>query len=96
MGKIIYLIVSFLLSFRICSQEKDVKISEITVEELTEVVRTIVQETLEDCSVTGEMNGRAKINLQVEGEVVARIVCEFNAQQSLENNKPETKPEVSE
>ena len=42
------------------------------------------------------MNGRAKINLQVEGEVVARIVCEFNAQQSLENNKPETKPEVSE
>ena len=96
MDKKIYLIVSFLLSFAIYSQEKDVKISEITVEELTEVVRTIVQETLEDCTVTGEMNGRAKINLQVEGEVIARIVCEFNAQQSLENKKAEATPEVSE
>lgn len=96
MDKKKYLIVSFLLSFGICSQEKDVKISEITVEELTEVVRTIVQETLEDCSVTGEMNGRAKVNLQVEGEVVARIVCEFNAQPSLENKEAETTSEVLE
>jgi len=80
MDKKIFLLILCLFSFGLLPQEEDVKISDITVEELTEVVRTIVQETLEKCLVTGEMNGRAKINLQVEGEVVARIVCEFEAE----------------
>lgn len=69
----IFLIILPLLLF---SQEKEnPKISEVTVEDLTRIVRTIVQDTLDDCAVTGEMKGRAKLNLDVEGEVVARIVC---------------------
>ncbi|MDA9715894.1 hypothetical protein N9V00_02360 [Bacteroidota bacterium] len=79
MDKFSLLLIFFFFSFGLFAQDKDAKISEITVDELTEVVRTIVQETLENCSVTGEMNGRAKINLEVEGEVIARIVCEFEA-----------------
>ncbi|MEC7479656.1 MAG: hypothetical protein VX562_01840 [Pseudomonadota bacterium] len=79
MDKFSLLLIFFFFSFGLFAQDKDTKISEITVDELTEVVRTIVQETLENCSVTGEMNGRAKINLEVEGEVIARIVCEFEA-----------------
>ena len=78
MDKIFFTLILY-FSFGLITQDKDTKISEITVDELTEVVRTIVQETLENCSVTGEMNGRAKINLEVEGEVIARIVCEFEA-----------------
>ena len=80
MDKFSLLLIFFFFSFGLFAQDKDTKISEITVDELTEVVRTIVQETLENCSVTGEMNGRAKINLEVEGEVIARIVCEFEAE----------------
>ena len=80
MDKFYLLLIFFFFSFGLFAQDKDAKISEITVDELTEVVRTIVQETLENCSVTGEMNGRAKINLEVEGEVIARIVCEFEAE----------------
>ena len=53
------------------------KISEITVEDLTNIVRMIVQETLANCMVTGEMKGRAKFNLDVEGEVIARLECKF-------------------
>ena len=79
MDKFSLLLIFFFFFFGLFAQDKDAKISEITVDELTEVVRTIVQETLENCSVTGEMNGRAKINLEVEGEVIARIVCEFEA-----------------
>ena len=79
MDKFFLILILYFFSFGLFAQDKDTKISEITVDELTEVVRTIVQETLENCSVTGEMNGRAKINLEVEGEVIARIVCEFVA-----------------
>ena len=61
--------------FLFSQEEKNQKISEVTVEDLTRIVRTIVQDTLDDCSVTGEMKGRAKLNLDVEGEVIARIVC---------------------
>jgi len=56
---------------------KTQKISEITVEDLTNIVRMIVQETLANCMVTGEMKGRAKFNLDVEGEVIARLECKF-------------------
>jgi len=79
MDKFLLILILYFISFGLIAQEKDTKISEITLDELTEEVRTIVQETLENCSVTGEMNGRAKINLEVEGEVIARIVCEFEA-----------------
>ena len=37
----------------------------------------VVQETLSYCMVTGEMVGRAKLNLAVEGEVIARLECDF-------------------
>ena len=38
----------------------------------------VVQETLAYCMVTGEMQGRARLNLDVEGEVIARLECDFN------------------
>tara|TARA_Y100000816_G_scaffold201283_1_gene147951 strand:+ start:263 stop:526 length:264 start_codon:yes stop_codon:yes gene_type:complete len=56
---------------------KDQKISDISVEDLTNIVRMVVQETLAYCMVTGEMQGRARLNLDVEGEVIARLECDF-------------------
>ena len=56
---------------------QDQKISDISVEDLTNIVRMVVQETLAYCMVTGEMQGRAKLNLDVEGEVIARLECDF-------------------
>ena len=56
---------------------QDQKISDISVEELTNIVRMVVQETLAYCMVTGEMQGRARLNLDVEGEVIARLECDF-------------------
>ena len=50
-------------------------LSELTVEEFSEVVKTIVQQTLEECSVEGGMQGKAKLNLDVAGDVKAKIVC---------------------
>ena len=50
---------------------QDQKISDISVEDLTNIVRMVVQETLAYCMVTGEMQGRARLNLDVEGEVIA-------------------------
>ena len=70
MKKIILILLS-LFSFYVPADEaKDTKISDITVEQLTDIVRQIVQETIEKCIVTGDMEGRAKLNLAVEGEVV--------------------------
>lgn len=57
------------------------KIAEISVEDLTNIVRMIVQEAMTNCTVTGEMNGRAKLNLDVEGEVVARLECFFEEEE---------------
>ena len=56
---------------------QDQKISDISVEDLTNIVRMVVQETLAYCMVTGEMQGRARLNLDVEGEVIARLECDF-------------------
>lgn len=56
---------------------QDQKISDISVEDLTNIVRMVVQETLAYCMVTGEMQGRARLNLDVEGEVIARLECNF-------------------
>ena len=54
------------------------KVSDLSVKELTEIVRMIVEESIEQCVVSGTMQGRAKVNLKVEGEVVAKMTCEFN------------------
>jgi hypothetical protein len=53
-------------------------VSELTVDELREIVKVIVEETIEQCVVTGTMEGRAKVHLKVEGEVVAKMECELN------------------
>ena len=53
-------------------------ISELSVDQFSEVVKAIVQETLEECAVEGDMEGKAKINLEVIGDVTARIVCTTN------------------
>ena len=51
MKKIILILLS-LFSFYISADEvKDAKISDITVEQLTDIVRQIVQETIEKCIV---------------------------------------------
>ena len=53
------------------------KVSELSVDELKQIVRQIVEESIEQCIVTGTMEGRAKLNLDVQGEVVAKMSCEF-------------------
>ena len=63
---------------------QDQKISDISVEDLTNIVRMVVQETLAYCMVTGEMQGRARLNLDVEGEVIARLECDFNEKAIIE------------
>ena len=52
-------------------------VSELTITELTDIVRNIVEESIEQCIVSGTMKGRAKVNLKVEGEVIAGMECEF-------------------
>ena len=51
---------------------------------LSEVVKTIVQQRLEECSVEGEVQGKAKLNLDVKGDVTAKIVCEKNTDTEAE------------
>ena len=75
-----------ILLFPMLLQSEDLgekKIAEISVEDLTNIVRMIVQEAMTNCTVTGEMNGRAKLNLDVEGEVVARLECSFDEEEVL-------------
>ena len=71
---IIFLIPVFLFA----TEETDErKVSELSINELKEIVRLIVEESIEQCTVTGTMEGRAKVNLKVEGEVVAKMTCDF-------------------
>ncbi len=66
---VIFLIPTFLFA----TQEVDErKVSDLSINELKEIVRLIVEESIEQCTVTGTMQGRAKVNLKVEGEVVAK------------------------
>ena len=59
------------------------KVSDLTVQELKETVRSIVQESIEKCVVAGTMEGRAvPLSLKVEGEVVAKMTCNFNQSES--------------
>ena len=60
------------------SDQEDRKVADLTVQELTETVRSIVQESIEKCVVAGTMQGRAvPLSLKVEGEVIAKMTCEF-------------------
>ena len=75
---VIFLIPIFLFA----SQEADErKVSDLSINELKEIVRLIVEESIEQCTVTGTMQGRAKVNLKVEGEVVAKMTCDFEQEQ---------------
>jgi len=48
---------------------------DLNTDEFAEVVKSIVQDTLQACEVQGGMEGRAKMNLAVVGEVKAKLVC---------------------
>ena len=75
---VIFLIPTFLFA----TQEVDErKVSDLSINELKEIVRLIVEESIEQCTVTGTMQGRAKVNLKVEGEVVAKMICDFEQEQ---------------
>ena len=53
-------------------------LSDLSVEQFSEVVKAIVQQTLEECAVEGDMKGKAKLKLDVTGDVKAKIVCDIN------------------
>ena len=53
-------------------------VSDLSVEQFSEVVKAIVQQTLEECAVEGDMEGNAKLNLDVTGDVTAKIACKTN------------------
>mgnify|MGYP005728270855 FL=1 len=54
-------------------------VSEMTIQELKEVVQDIVEDSIEQCVVAGTMEGRAvPLSLKVEGEVVAKMTCNFD------------------
>ena len=54
------------------------KVSDLSVEELKNLVSDIVEDSIEKCMVTGTMEGRSKINLKVEGTVIGKMDCNFN------------------
>ena len=53
-------------------------VSDLSVDQFSEVVKRIVQQTLEECAVEGGMEGKAKLNLDVTRDVTAKIVCKTN------------------
>ena len=59
-------------------------VSDLSVEQFSEVVKAIVQQTLEECAVEGDMEGKAKLNLDVTGDVTAKIVCKTNDDSEVE------------
>ena len=81
MKKIMITMVAVAFSLSVYSEIQNTddsrKVSELTVDELRDIVRSIVEESIEQCSVEGIMAGRAKVNFKVEGEVIARMTCEF-------------------
>ena len=84
MKKLLLLLLISPLIMNADSTEDKRLVSELSINELKEIVRSIVEESIEQCVVTGTMEGRAKVNLKVEGEVVAKMECEF-----VELNKTE-------
>ena len=78
--KYILLVIFLLPNFAIAANDSDDrKVSELSIDELKQIVRMIVEESIEQCTVTGTMEGRAKVNLKVEGEVIAKMSCEFES-----------------
>lgn len=87
MNKILLLLLS-LPSIIFADSTSDKRlVSELSIDELKQIVRSIVEESIEQCIVTGTMEGRAKVNLRVEGEVIAKMECEFEQQKKLEEAK---------
>jgi|TARA_Y100000994_G_scaffold60392_1_gene48709 hypothetical protein len=76
---VIFLIPTFLFANQAADERK---VSDLSINELKEIVRLIVEESIEQCTVTGTMQGRAKVNLKVEGEVVAKMTCDFEQEQT--------------
>jgi len=77
--KIILILLFLTQTLLAYSDQDDKKVSDLTVQELTETVRSIVQESIEKCVVAGTMEGRAvPLSLKVEGEVVAKMTCNFD------------------
>ena len=56
-------------------------IGDLTVEAFAEVVRGTVLQTLDDCSVQGKMQGKAKINFDVAGQVTAQFLCDVGTEE---------------
>ena len=77
--KFVLLICLFFSGLFFANDEPERTVSELSVSELKQIVRMIVEESIEQCTVTGTMEGRAKLNLAVEGEVVAQMICEFES-----------------
>ena len=78
--KFILLVIFLLPNFAIVANDSDDrKVSELSIDELKQIVRIIVEGSIEQFTVTGTMEGRAKVNLKVEGEVVAKMSCEFES-----------------
>ncbi|MDC1150723.1 hypothetical protein OAT47_04475 [Gammaproteobacteria bacterium] len=87
MKKIIVLVLALpLITFAESTLDRRL-VSELSVNELKQIVRNIVEESIEQCIVTGTMEGRAKVNLKVEGEVVAKMECEFEKPKKLDEMK---------
>ena len=77
--KIILILLFLTQTLLAYTDQDDKKVSDLTVQELTETVRSIVQESIEKCVVAGTMEGRAvPLSLKVEGEVVAKMTCNFD------------------
>lgn len=73
------ILITFLLTLSLVTHsEQEVTVASLSVEELTNIVRTIIQESLQKCSVSGTMQGRAKVNLAVVGSVEAKMECDFD------------------
>ena len=87
MKKLILLLLTLPLIITADSTQDKRLVSELSINELKEIVRSIVEESIEQCVVTGTMEGRAKVNLKVEGEVVAKMECEFVKPNKLERSK---------
>ena len=87
MKKILLLLVSLPLITFAESTSDNRLVSELSINELKQIVRSIVEESIEQCVVTGTMEGRAKVNLKVEGEVIAKMECEFKQPNKIEEVK---------
>ena len=74
----IFLLPNFVIA---ANDSDDRKVSELSIDELKQIVRMIVEESIEQCTVTGTMEGRAKVNLKVEGEGIAKMSCEFESKE---------------